>query len=373
MKAQSGTNSSESGHHGQDEASAATHVNEDLVTALLGLLIVSAVYFDGRAHVLGLPDSFFTPWHAFLYGGLLLLVGWLAVLGRRVAARQRSGRSAAIPSGYGQAFAGAALFAASGVADMVWHQVFGVEVGIEALLSPTHLALFAGGALLFSGPVRAHRLRLGVPSPRAGLPAVLSVTAIAAVAAFALSYLSGFLANQATVPVPHAPAGTAEHMVSEAITSAGLASYVVTSLVIVVPLAFMVRRGLAVPGAATFLVVALAVLASVLADFPNIGVILAAAVAGVFADVALFSLGRLGSSARVRELVVAVLLPLLLWPGQLLAIGAKDPIVWSLEIVTGLVIVSAVMSFAAVFVLPFDRPSAVESPESARPRSAGRA
>lgn len=363
MKAQPGTNSSESGaHHGQDEGSTATTVSEDLVSALLGLLIVSAVYFDGRAHVLALPDSFFTPWHAFLYGGLLLLVGWLAVLGRRVAGRQRSGRSAAIPSGYGQAIAGAALFAAGGVADMVWHQVFGVEVGIEALLSPTHLALFAGGALLFSGPIRAHRLRRGATSPRAGLPGVLSVTAIAAVAAFALSYLSGFLSNHATVPVAHAPAGTAEHMVSEAMTSAGLASYVVTSLVIVVPLAFMVRRGLALPGAATFLVVALAVLASVLADFPNIGVILAAAVAGVFADVALFSLGRRGYSARVRELVVAVLLPLLLWPGQLLALDVKEPILWSLEMVTGLVIVSAAMSFAAVFVLPFDRSNAVESP-----------
>ncbi|NKR10605.1 MULTISPECIES: hypothetical protein [unclassified Paenarthrobacter] len=49
-------------------------VAEDLVAAVLGLVIVTAVYFDGRAHILGLPDSFFTPWHAFLYGGLLLLL-----------------------------------------------------------------------------------------------------------------------------------------------------------------------------------------------------------------------------------------------------------------------------------------------------------
>lgn len=206
--------------------------------------------------------------------------------------RQRSDRLAIIPAGYGQAVAGAAVFAAGGVGDMVWHQLFGVEFGIDALLSPTHLALFAGGALLFSGPIRAARLRRGASSPWTGLPAVLSGTAIAAVAAFALSYLSGFLADQATVALSHAPEGTAEHITSEAMASAGLASYLVTSRVMVTPLASLIRHGLALPGAATFLVVSLAVLASVvLADFPNPGVILAAAVAGVLADVALFGVG----------------------------------------------------------------------------------
>lgn len=367
MKDRSGSERSSSAHlSGPVSGRAATTlVAEDLVTSVFGLLIVTAVYLDGRAHVLGLPDSFFTPWHAFLYGGLLLLVGWLALLGRRAAARQRVARLAVIPAGYGHAVAGAAVFGAGGVSDMVWHQLFGVEFGIDALLSPTHLVLFAGGALLFSGPIRASRLRAGSSSRLMGLPAMFAVTAITAVAAFALSYLSGFMADQATMAVSHAPEGTAEHIAGEAIASAGLASYLVTSLVIVVPLALLIRFGLAVPGTVTFLVTSLALLASVLADFPNPGVIIAAAAAGAVADLALAGLGGLGASVRVRELVMAPLLPLLLWPGQLVAVAAAERVLWSLEMVTGVVIVSAGVSFAAVFVLGMTSSNVAKSPEKA--------
>ncbi|MGY4542029.1 hypothetical protein ACVWY0_001942 [Arthrobacter sp. UYNi723] len=207
MKVRSRSGSSSSAHRSGPAPghAAATLVAEDLVTSGFGLLIVTAVYLDGRAHILGLPDSFFTPWHAFLYGGLLLLVGWLAVLGRRAAARLRVARLAVVPAGYGHAVAGAADFGAGGISDMVWHQLFGVEFGIDALLSPTHLASFAGGALLFSGPIRASRLGEGSSSRLMGLPAMLAVAAISAVAAFALSYLSGFLADQGTMAVSHAP------------------------------------------------------------------------------------------------------------------------------------------------------------------------
>ena len=365
MKVRSSSGSSSSGHRSGPAPghAAVTLVAEDLVTSVLGLLIVTAVYLDGRAHVLGLPDSFFTPWHAFLYGGLLLLVGWLAVLGRRVAARQRVARLAVVPAGYGHAVAGAAVFGVGGISDMVWHQLFGVEFGIDALLSPTHLALFAGGALLFSGPIRASRLRASPSSRLMGLPATLAVTAITAVAAFALSYLSGFLADQATIAVSHAPEGTTEHIAGEAIASAGLASYLVTSLVIAVPLALLIRFGQAVPGTVTFLVTSLALLASVLADFPNPGVIIAAVAAGAVADLALVGLGGLGASMRVRELVMAPLLPLLLWPAQLVAVAAAEPVLWSPEMVTGVVIVSAGVSFAAVFVLGMTPSNVDKSPE----------
>lgn len=34
---------------------------EDAAFAVLGMAVVSAVHADGRAHIVGLPDSFFTP------------------------------------------------------------------------------------------------------------------------------------------------------------------------------------------------------------------------------------------------------------------------------------------------------------------------
>jgi hypothetical protein len=41
--------------------------------------------------------------------------------------------------------AGLALFAAAGLGDMAWHLAFGIEQDLAALLSPSHLGLFAGG------------------------------------------------------------------------------------------------------------------------------------------------------------------------------------------------------------------------------------
>jgi hypothetical protein len=49
----------------------------------------------------------------------------------------------------------AGIFAVSGVADMIWHILFGIEQNVEALLSPTHLGLATGLILCMSGPLRA--------------------------------------------------------------------------------------------------------------------------------------------------------------------------------------------------------------------------
>jgi hypothetical protein len=44
---------------------------------------------------------------------------------------------------------------------MVWHNLFGFETGVEPLLSPTHLVLATGIALIMSGPFRAAWQRPG--------------------------------------------------------------------------------------------------------------------------------------------------------------------------------------------------------------------
>src|ERR687898_883364 len=54
---------------------------------------------------------------------------------------------------------GAGIFAASGVGDLIWHLLFGIEAWMEALLSPTHVGLTLGVGLLVSGPWRAAWLR----------------------------------------------------------------------------------------------------------------------------------------------------------------------------------------------------------------------
>lgn len=328
-----------------------TSTSEDLVAAVFGLLVVAAVYFDGRAHVLDLADSFFTPWHAALYGGLLLLIAWLAVISRRAATRYGHHRLGVIPAGYGLAISGAALFAVGGVVDMIWHQIFGVEFGIDALLSPAHLVLFVGGVLLLSGPIRAFRLRTIPLSLLTRLPPTLAVLGITAIAAFSLSFLSGFVTDSATFAVLRAPEGTDAHIMSESIAATGLASYVITSLVVVVPLSYLIRVRLAALGTAILLVTSVALLASVLMNFQEMGTVIAALVAGALVDVVLRALRRLDASLRAQELVLATLLPLLLWSGQILVTDMEQGVLWSVEMVTGAVILSALASLATVFSL----------------------
>jgi len=86
----------------------------DWIMSLLSAAFVGGLFLDGWAHTHGrVDDTFFTPWHAVLYGGwgacLLMLVGTLL----RNVARGRSWR-AALPTGYGLSLAGALLWFVAG-------------------------------------------------------------------------------------------------------------------------------------------------------------------------------------------------------------------------------------------------------------------
>ncbi|MBE1575384.1 hypothetical protein ACFORH_00085 [Amycolatopsis roodepoortensis] len=319
---------------------------EDIGAALLGLWIVIAVFLDGRAHWLGLPDSFFTPWHGALYGGLTALGGWLVVMGWR--RRTTSGLSAvfAPPRGYGWALVGAAVFAAGGAADMIWHETFGIEAGIDALLSPSHLLLFAGAGLLLSGPVLAARAKENDQPKTRLLPIVVSVLALSAVAAFALSFLSAFLTDSPLQAVGDFPEGTPEHVATESRAVAGLGSFVVTSLVIVLPLVYLLRTWRLPFGVVTVFVVTHAALASTVVDFGFTGAwpIVAAAAAGLIADTTLDFMRRSGASSRALALATAAVIPILLWSALMLTLELTRGLQWSAELTGGVVVVSAMVS-----------------------------
>ena len=159
------------------------------IMSLLSAAFVGGLFLDGWAHTHGrVDDTFFTPWHAVLYGGwgacLLMLVGTLL----RNVARGRSWR-AALPTGYGLSLAGALLWFVAGPTDLLWHSLFGFEAGVEALLSPAHLLLALGMGLVVTGPLRA-ALSRDEPAPvgwSGQLPMVLSVTSVLSVITFFMS------------------------------------------------------------------------------------------------------------------------------------------------------------------------------------------
>jgi hypothetical protein len=128
--------------------------------------LLGGLYVDGWAHnhLATTLESFFTPWHGAFYSGFLAVASVTAgaLLYNRA---QGTPWGHALPPGYGLSLVGAGVFAVSGVGDLTWHLLFGIEAGMEALLSPTHLGLILGVALLVSGPWRAAWLRGGGAQP----------------------------------------------------------------------------------------------------------------------------------------------------------------------------------------------------------------
>ncbi|MEW5988477.1 MAG: hypothetical protein AB1791_17750 [Chloroflexota bacterium] len=152
--------------------------------ALLSLALVGGIFLDGWAHNNGrVDDSFFTPWHAVLYSAMLLsglYLGANLVINRVRGYAWRGG----LPAGYLLSLAGVVFFFLAGAGDLVWHNVFGFEVDVEALLSPAHLALGLGAVLLVSGPARVAWGRATESGGRASWPAVLSLFATLSVFTF---------------------------------------------------------------------------------------------------------------------------------------------------------------------------------------------
>lgn len=166
----------------------------DWLVSSLSALLVGGVYLDGWAHIhRGQIESFFTPWHAALYSGFMAVAAVL--IGATVRNRSRGFiGTRAIPAGYEQSVLGVVIFAVGGIADMLWHVVFGIEIDLEALLSPTHLLLASGGVLIVSGPFRAAWLEQRDPqrSLRGYFPILLSMTLLLAVLGFMSQYMHPF-------------------------------------------------------------------------------------------------------------------------------------------------------------------------------------
>src|SRR5689334_11553280 len=110
----------------------------DWVFTFLSAWLVCGVFLDGWAHNHGkVDDVFFTLWHAVLYSGALAIIVFTSAAYARNLVRGYAWPRL-LPAGYGLSLAGSVVFLAGGVLDMAWHELFGAEVNLEALLSPTH-------------------------------------------------------------------------------------------------------------------------------------------------------------------------------------------------------------------------------------------
>ena len=216
----------------------------DLVTALLCTWLIGGLVLDGWAHR-NTPEleSFFTPWHAVFYTGYLATAAWIF----KVSIVAHDGRArVSPPPGYGLGLIGLVIFGVGGVSDGFWHTLLGIETSIDALLSPPHLMLFTGTMLVTSSPIRSALAGAGADrSLRTFLPVVLATSQLLFLWAFILTFLSGF-----TTPLP-GQALISNNLQSEYVAAAGIASILLSTIILTVGLAWLTSRWRLPAGAVT--------------------------------------------------------------------------------------------------------------------------
>jgi hypothetical protein len=317
---------------------------EDLVTALLGSLIILGAAIDGWAHSNILSsvqaDGFFTPWHGLLYSAFAATAAWTFFLAYR--RREASPRwwVDGWPVGYRVGAAGVGLFLLAGLMDMVWHTVFGVEITIDALLSPSHLLLSIGSIMLLTSPTRSwwHTGGRGRRAA-AGIFALGLGTTSASVF---LSYVSYFDHVNAVLPydgVIDSP------RYSTAVI--GVVGYLVTTMAMVVPLLLVLQRRAAAPGLATALVACVGTFPLITSEFPALHTagVIAAVAAAALVDLVLVRVDAVrGLAAYGRLPLAAALFAVLVTSAHLLAAHLVDGIRWPAELWTGSIVTATVVA-----------------------------
>ena len=327
----------------------------DLVVMLLAVWMVGGVFVDGWAHLnfASTKETFFTPWHGVLYSGFGAVVAWMSTPIIRARTTPLVER---VPTGYGLGVAGLLIFGAGGVGDAVWHQLLGIETGIDALLSPTHLLLLSGGLLVLTSPVRAAWQREGwTPRLSELLPALLSITLTTALLAFFFAYAWG--AYDISPATPVAPAAldelAADHAQAEGVIASGILSRLLTTVLLVGPLLVIMRRWRPPAGTATILFTTVSVLVFALADGVALSLLAAPVVAGIVTDLTSRGLGsRLDSRWWVYGL--AGWAALVLWSSHFIALATSHGLAWPPELWGGAVLLAvlAAVGTAVVTFLP---------------------
>jgi len=321
----------------------AVQLRDDAVFMLCGLWMITGLYVDGWAHGAEKPETFFTPWHLILYSGFGAAVLYAGVIALR---ESRTGVVSVVGSDRITSL-GVALFVAGAVGDFAWHELFGIEEDIEALISPTHLLLMIGGLLMVTLPFRT---TADDRSREATLVRSASVVLALGVVAFFLMYLMPWGETE-----PFVTAFRPGDDASERLVAYGMATVVVSTMLLVGAALLIAARERMVPGTATVGLTLVALGQSGLEGWPHPSTILAATAAGAAIDVLLAR----GASLRAAGVVGGAVL----WAALFALLHADAGVEWSPSLWTGAVVFAGMAGLGAAELLSL-------SPRGARPASA---
>lgn len=317
----------------------------DWLMSLVGLIFVAGLYLDGWAHNHGrVDDSFFTPWHGFFYGSFAFM-SCLLLATISINRWRRYPWRRVMPLGYTLSLLGMLIFAAGGIGDLIWHELFGVEKGIEALLSPTHLALAVGVALMIGGPLRAAWQRSSrYPTWRNLTPALLALSALISIFTFMMMF---------THPIAYSLGG-ARHLDAgrEAGQVAGVLGLLTTALLVCGPTMLVMRRW-RLPAGSLMLVWGLNLAAMVIVNYQGRLMLYQAGV--MLAGIVLIDLlrTRLQPSLHNRGgwRVFALLAPTLYIGSYILALLLTEGSRWSVHLLSGAVFLAGISGWLLSYLL----------------------
>lgn len=322
-------------------------VREDLVTMLCSTVMISGLAIDGWAHknVLDTLEGFFTPYHAVLYLGYGLTAAWTFQLAYRRRDRFPQWWRDGWPEGYRLGAIGALIFFVGGFGDMIWHQTIGIELGLLPSFSPTHVIATLGGIIMGTSPLRSWW-----STGEGGWRAVAGVASMTYAVMGALVLLNYGASIMTVAPAhPYEPAlgdyGGIIDTPDEFLVVQGVFSYLITTLLLTVPLLMMHRRR-ATMFAGTALVLGVSIRLMVINEFPqpHLTVVAGALCAAVLADALLVRLDTVrGPRAPLRLPVAGALYAALVCAGQLAGLHLAAGLRWPPEMWAGTVVLTILL------------------------------
>jgi hypothetical protein len=312
------------------------------------------LFADGWAHAHLHVETFFTPWHAILYSGLLANAAfwtWKLIRARR---QGRDWRAAA-PAGYGLALLGVLLSGLSGLADMTWHLIFGIEASVSAAFSPPHLGIMIGTGLIVSGPFIAVWKRAATPAEWSEwLPILLSLALTLSLVTFITQYSNPLVVTLAS-----------RRPLRETHEALGAVGILLHAMILMGGILIAITRWRVPPGSLTLVLTVNVVGMSLMRS--HFFLIPAIVLAAVGADLLLWKL-RPAPSRPPQFHLFAFLVPVLYFYVYFAAVGIVQGITWPIPLWTGSALMAGIFSALLSYLIlpaPYPTSSAPRAPTSA--------
>lgn len=317
-------------------------VTDGELLVFIACVLVTTIGLTGDiARHLQQPDSlendFLSGWHLVLYGGVASVGAFIGIGAvRRGPGYVRSVSTAVI---------GFVLLSIGGVADALWHEVFGTEAAVEALVSPPHLLVFAGLAFLLTAPVvilwQRPATRIGLLGSVAVVVSIVSMLLVTSLFTGFLSPLAGGLSLQA---------GYVEPLVGESIADydvvRGLAITVWTSTILAAAVSVVLIRFRLTPGILLLGFTALGVPPLVVSETDSIYPLCFGFVAaGIVVEACVLAIGR-PTLGRIGAALTGAAVGSTLWAVTFLGLAADDRLLWTEALTLGAVTLSALVGAA---------------------------